>query len=633
MGSALVGFASGDSTFDTGSFGTIGNGGVSPTAAAEVDSQLSVRVSGTFSKLGALVDATGTGRVIRFRKNGANGNQSVSPTNTTAGLFEDSTNSDAVTTADLIDFSVTTSTGSPVIRTLRTVFTATSNHACFYMTTGGGLTVNFDSATRFISFGGVTAGAAQTTEANAQSLVRVGGTLQNFQCVVNNNGRTTATTFKTRINGADGTCTVSVSAGATGLFEDTTHTDTVAAGDLLGYAVVAGGPDGNSLRVQQVASAIVVTSGAQNDVFATSGGGATRTASGTATYYTLIGNISGSTTEANRVIQHAFSGSASRLRLYLSANTYSTDGTATFRIAGADGAQTVTLTAGATGWFEDTTHSDSFASTDNCCVKITGGTSGSITIRCIGLKESNVTAYTLTAAQGSFTLTGQAATLSRTRALAASQGSFALSGQAATLKRALNVAAAQGSFTLTGQAASFNLGHTVVAAQGSFTLSGQTATFRRTLNLSAAYGAYTLSGQTVTLKRALKLTADQGSFTLSGQAAALARGIRVTAARGTFTLSGQAATLTRSRAIAAAYGSFTLTGQDVAFLRDRRFSVEYGDFDLTGIAALFRRAFPGKSSAVSTSFTGRTAETNTSGFVGKSSAEATAFTGKTSAQS
>jgi Zn-dependent protease with chaperone function len=95
--------------------------------------------------------------------------------------------------------------------------------------------------------------------------------------------------------------------------------------------------------------------------------------------------------------------------------------------------------------------------------------------------EAGTTAYTLTAAQGSFTLTGQAATLSRTRALAASQGSFALTGQAATLKRALNVAAAQGSFPFTGQAVNFNLGHAVVAGQGSFTLSGQTATFRRTL--------------------------------------------------------------------------------------------------------------------------------------------------------
>lgn len=631
MGKALIASVNPAATaLATSRFGVLGNRSLNiSVVSTEARAQAVARVAGTFSKFAVNIDATGTSRTYRFRVNAANGNQVVNPTDTTAGVYSDNSNTDAVSAGDKFDFS-TSSTGTPNAYWFRSVFEATTDHACYYSGSHG----SYSTASAQAFFALATAGSGPLTsgEANVQAKARCAGTLRYFQAYISGNGRGTDSTYKTRINGADGNCTITVTAGATGLFEDTSSTDTVADGDLVNFAVTNGSGAGG-IDAQFVGCWIVTTTG-KNDLFSNFVTGTARAASGTASYHPFVGTPASSATEANASVQHGFDGRASRLRIYLSANTYSADATATLRIAAADVTQTITLTAGATGWFEDTTHTDDFTANQDCCVKIVGGTSGSITIRTIGVTEGpSTTAYTLTAAQGSFTLTGQAATLSRTRALAASQGSFALSGQAATLKRALNVAAAQGSFTLTGQAASFNLGHTIVAAQGSFTLSGQTATFRRTLNLSAAYGAYTLSGQTVTLKRALKLTADQGSFTLSGQAAALARGIRVTAARGTFTLTGQAATLTRSRAIAAAYGSFTLTGQDVAFLRDRRFSVEYGDFDLTGIAALFRRAFPGKSSAVSTSFTGRTAETNTSGFVGKSSAEATAFTGKTSAQS
>ncbi len=629
MGNALIaatapaGFA-----LATASFDILANRNLPLASTPEAAYQAVCRVAGTFSKFAVNINATGTGRTYRFRVNGANGNQVVNPTDTTAGVYSDGSNTDALSAGDKWNIS-TTSTGTPSAFWFRAAFQATTDHAVFLSNTHSSFSTA--SGTAYVGLAG-SGGVAATTEANAQSKVRTAGTLRYLQVYINSNGRGTSTIYKTRINGADGNSSITVTAGATGLFEDTSNTDTIASGDLVNFSVTNGSGAG-SITPNFLGAWVITTTGS-NDLFGGANAGTARSASGTADYFPFAGSGASSTTEANASIQHGFDARASKLRIYLSANAYASDATATFRVAAADGNQTITLTAGATGWFEDTTHTDDFTANQDCCVKIVGGTSGNITIRTIGLTEGpSTTAYSLTAAQGSFTLTGQAATLSRTRALAASQGSFALSGQAATLKRALNVAAAQGSFTFTGQAASFNLGHTVVADQGSFTLSGQTATFRRTLNLAAAYGAYTLSGQTVTLKRALKLTAAQGSFTLSGQAAALARGIRVTAARGTFTLTGQAATLTRSRAIAAAYGSFTLTGQDVAFLRDRRFSVEYGDFDLTGIAALFRRSFPGKSSAVSTSFTGRTAETNTSGFVGKSSAEAAAFTGKTSAQS
>lgn len=62
-----------------------------------------------------------------------------------------------------------------------------------------------------------------------------------------------------------------------------------------------------------------------------------------------------------------------------------------------------------------------------------------------------ITQYTATAAQGSFTLTGQAAALKAGRTLAATQASYGLSGQVAALKASRLLTPAQGSYALSGQ--------------------------------------------------------------------------------------------------------------------------------------------------------------------------------------
>ena len=111
--------------------------------------------------------------------------------------------------------------------------------------------------------------------------------------------------------------------------------------------------------------------------------------------------------------------------------------------------------------------------------------------------------YTLTAAQGSYTLSGQAAALAFGRLLTAAQGSYTLSWQAAVL-------------TYDGTT------YTMTATQGSHALSGGDAVLTIGRLLTAAQGSYTLSGQALAVAVARLLTAAQGSYTLTGQAAALA---------------------------------------------------------------------------------------------------------------
>lgn len=126
--------------------------------------------------------------------------------------------------------------------------------------------------------------------------------------------------------------------------------------------------------------------------------------------------------------------------------------------------------------------------------------------------------YELIANNGSYSLTGQSATLTKTYEVTASNGSYSLTGQSADLTWA-----GAGSYTLTAQA-------------GSYSLTGQSATLLKTNVLTASNGSYSLTGQSATLTyasaAAYVLTAQAGSYTLTGQNATLTNsGEVVTVAR------------------------------------------------------------------------------------------------------
>jgi hypothetical protein len=111
--------------------------------------------------------------------------------------------------------------------------------------------------------------------------------------------------------------------------------------------------------------------------------------------------------------------------------------------------------------------------------------------------------YTLTAICGTYSLTGQAAAITATRAITAAQGAYTLTGQAAGLLASYSLPAAQGSYSLSGQAATLT-----------YTPAG-------TYSLAAASGTYSLTGQAATLTRTIIMTADGGTYVLTGQAATL----------------------------------------------------------------------------------------------------------------
>lgn len=136
--------------------------------------------------------------------------------------------------------------------------------------------------------------------------------------------------------------------------------------------------------------------------------------------------------------------------------------------------------------------------------------------------------FTLTAAAGSYAMTGQAATVYGGYVLTAGGGTYAITGEAATLSPS------GGSFTL-------------VAAAGVYNLIG--ASSSSAFQLDAAAGVYVLTGEAAILSPTgiFTLTADFGSYSLAGQAVTFTTGTSVAysliAAPGFYSLSGIPATL------------------------------------------------------------------------------------------
>lgn len=207
----------------------------------------------------------------------------------------------------------------------------------------------------------------------------------------------------------------------------------------------------------------------------------------------------------------------------------------------------------------------------------------------IALQEDAAAAYTLTAAQGSYTLSGQSVNLLFGRKLTAVQGSYALSGQSANLLFNRLLAAVQGSYVLSGQAANLLFGRRLVAAQGSYSLSGQAANLLFGRLLAALQGSYALTGQSANLVYSAStyiLVADLGSYALTGQNANLLAAKLLAANQGSYSLTGQSAGLLFGRRLVAVQGSYILTGQAASLFFGRKLIALQGSYILSGQIAV-----------------------------------------------
>ena len=369
----------------------LGTGYVGQTTT-EAERTHTARVAATYSRLTVTVIANDRGAsTVGFRKNGANGNQTVSIGASATGVFQDLTNADSVVDGDEINYVHTTGAGG-------TTHIATSYavvaRAVRVQTLVHGLARNFAGASTTYAIPLAGDGGNPTTEADAQLTARYSGTWAHLYVYVSANARVTTTTLLSRKNAADGNQTLSIGAGATGVFEDTSNADSVVDGDVLNVRLATG--TGTQTLTTQIIKTDFVPQGHAVPLCGGSATGLTQNNSLTR-YYAVGSDGTNRTTEANAQNRVEATGTWSHLAVRLTANGLSATSTLSSRLNGAAGNQSAAIGASATGYFEDTTHVDHVVpGSDLNYALVTGATGSSLRITVFAstfVADSGVSAF------------------------------------------------------------------------------------------------------------------------------------------------------------------------------------------------------------------------------------------------
>lgn len=201
--------------------------------------QTRFRTAGTLKNLQVYSDFNPrtSSTTIKTRKNAADGNVSVSIGAGATGNFEDTSNSDSISVGDDACMAIATGTGTGSINTIiiKTEFLTTDNTAML-SSAHTTFSQNFNT-TSYSPLGGLftTAGVESQEQWKAERSFKF---TQLAVVVSANTIATSATTFKLRKNAADANLNLSIGAGTTGVFVDTSSTDTCVATDKLTYRSV-----------------------------------------------------------------------------------------------------------------------------------------------------------------------------------------------------------------------------------------------------------------------------------------------------------------------------------------------------------------------------------------------------------
>lgn len=317
---------------------------------------------------------------LRVRNAGANGNQVVSvPAGTTAKVT-DASNTDTIASGALFCTSATVAASGTGLYTpggARLVMQPTTDsakHWALYGGYGGGA----------VLAGTGPAGWSPTSYNSndpvgdqylAFALWYCDATVEAFDFYVGANSLSVSTTFQLYINGsAVSGATKTVTAGATGRFSlDGLGAVALVSGDTVELRTTVPAGTGSiqlytvSMWTSTARATPVAMMACQHTLGATINNTTTR-------YGALSGSCQNlETTEALVVAQHGFTGTASGMTVRVQANPSGTC-TMRYRKGGADGNQVLTVSAAGTGVFRDTTNSDTFGPTDECCYSLVRST-------------------------------------------------------------------------------------------------------------------------------------------------------------------------------------------------------------------------------------------------------------------
>lgn len=304
-------------------------------------------------------NSTSASSTLNLRINGVNSGISITIGAGATGFFEEVTTMVEVNAGDTLDWAFTVSnTGTIVFEWVGVDFlseTSFSKHVASanetFSTASGTRQGRFCGENTFPTSGNVTS-----------EVSLVSGTAKNLDMYVYQNPRSTNTTFTLLKNGSATALTVTVPAGGTGRFEDTSNTVSVSYGDQLEWEAVNGTGSG-AIGWSHIGCEIESATNGEVMLSAGYNGGSAATAS----RYLYLTGFAGSpqTNEARRATRFYGSGTISRLRMNVTANGRSSGTDLFIRKNGADTAVTVNYPASTTGIQEDISNSASFSNGDS----------------------------------------------------------------------------------------------------------------------------------------------------------------------------------------------------------------------------------------------------------------------------
>lgn len=353
--------------------------------ATEANVQLITRTAGDYSRIGIRVITADTtaAATYRLRKDtgggGANGNNAATLTTNTTGWFQDAVpHTDTVAAGDKICMAISASgVSSAIVYTTSSMkFLASSGAATYYGVYApdsvGTYTVTSSTSvirTYSIPLSGGNGGlqGPNTEAANQRQKMRTPGVISHLHTrITGSNAITNASTFLYRFNNTDGNNAASITASTTGTFEDTTHSDTVNASDVscLSWRAAIEGT-AHSMAGPRSGFAMFVPSVSGFDLFCANSTSSDLSGSAAAAnYYTVYGNSTRHTTEANAKTKIPLAVALGFLRCYVAVSQV---GALTFalRVNGSTVNQTKSLTSATTGIFEDSVNVDSIVDNDD----------------------------------------------------------------------------------------------------------------------------------------------------------------------------------------------------------------------------------------------------------------------------
>lgn len=244
-----------------------------------------------------------------------------------------------------------------------------------------------DNTTSFQPIGGWLGAADGTAETRAQTTYRTPGTFSKAGAYVTQNDISTASTVKLRVNAATVNISISCTGNTTGLFEDTTHSDTIVAGDKINFLITAPSVAGShTITISGIFCKFSASTNTTEKLIACR---PAQTYSGSTETFLGLGtdlHISG-TTESVTQYTYRSDGTLANGFAHVSVNTHAGGATLRSRVNTANGNIAVSITASTTGFFEDTSNTDTISSGALISMSIKGGAgAGSMSIDVIGME-------------------------------------------------------------------------------------------------------------------------------------------------------------------------------------------------------------------------------------------------------